>query len=71
MMKKSEFRRILREARVGYGFDPIEQTPEGLFCTGCNTVHKRPTKMYKGGAGNAEIMCNVAIVHFYNPEETP
>lgn len=66
-LSKSEERRIFKEACNGYGFAEVDQTPEGLFCTGCNTVHKRPTKMY--GGHNKETLCRFQVVRLYNPED--
>ena len=61
--------KIFEEACNGFGFEEIEQHPDGTYCTGCNTVHKRPTKMYKGGPGNKEILCKFQVILLYNPEE--
>jgi hypothetical protein len=67
-MTKNEEQRIFNEAVNGYGFTEVSQTPDGVYCTGCCYVHKRPTKMYKGGMGDKDVMCKYAIVKFYNPE---
>jgi hypothetical protein len=58
---------IFEEAKIGYGFEEVEQTPEGLYCAGCLTTHKRPTKMYQTGSAPKELWCKHSIVHFWNP----
>jgi len=64
-MKKSEENRIFAEAVNGYGFVEKEQTADGIYCTGCMTVHKRPTKMYENGR---DVLCRFQVVELYNPE---
>lgn len=59
--------RIFQEACNGYGFEEIEQKVDGVYCTGCLTVHKRLTKMYSNGR---DILCRDQVVRLYNPEET-
>jgi hypothetical protein len=58
--------RIFKLACDGYGFEEIEQTADGLYCTGCQQVHHRPIKMYSNGQN--EVLCKSAVVRFYNPE---
>lgn len=65
-MNKSEEKRIFREAINGYGFQEVEQTADGVYCTGCHKVHKRPTKMYKN---DRDVLCRYQIIYLYNPEE--
>jgi hypothetical protein len=67
-MKKSEENRIFREACIGYGFEEIQQTPDGTYCTGCETIHKRPTKMFKAPM-NKDVLCRYQVIRLYNPEE--
>lgn len=67
-MSKSEEERIFREAVNGYGFQEVEQTSDGTFCTGCHVVHKRPTKMYTLNPGKNETLCRFQVVNLYNPE---
>lgn len=64
-MSSSEENRIFKEAVNGYGFEEVEQTPEGLYCTGCGVAHKRPTKMYSNGQ---ETLCKYQVIRLYNPE---
>ena len=59
--------KIFREACIGYGFVEVPQTPEGLYCTGCFYVHKRPTKMYTNG--HKETLCRFQVIRLYNPED--
>ena len=54
----AEINRVFKEAANGYGFTEIEQKPEGVYCTGCNRTHKRPTKMYSNGK---DVMCKYQI----------
>ncbi len=70
-MTKTEEKRIFAEACNGFGFDPVEQYPEGLYCVGCMTVHKRPTKMYSNGERNSLgwCLCRFQVVRLYNPED--
>lgn len=67
-MTKAKENRIFREACNGYGFEEIEQTADGTYCTGCNAVHKRPTKMYKAPQ-NKDVLCKYQVVRLYNPEQ--
>lgn len=60
-MKKSEENRIFAEAVIV----EKEQTADGIYCTGCMTVHKRPTKMYENGR---DVLCRFQVVELYNPE---
>lgn len=66
-MTRTEGRRVFAEACNGFGFEEVEQTVDGLYCTGCLVVHKRPTKMYTNGA--RECLCRYQVVRLYNPEE--
>lgn len=66
-MTRTEERRVFAEACTGYGFEPVEQTADGVYCTGCHVVHKRPTKMYSNGGG--ECLCRYQVVRLYTPEE--
>ena len=65
-LTKSEKNRIFNEACNGYGFEEVEQDIDGIYCTGCHRVHKRPTKMYSNGK---EHLCKHQIVRLYNPED--
>ncbi len=60
-------RKKLEEVCVGYGFDPIEQHVDGIYCTGCYTIHKRPTKMYSNGPkpNGGEVLCRYQVIHLY------
>lgn len=58
--------RIFRDAIDGYGFVEVDQTGDGLYCTGCMTTHKRPTKMYRQ---QKETLCRRQVIRMYNPEE--
>jgi len=64
-MNKKEENRIFKEAVIGYGFIEVIQRPDGLYCTGCHTTHKLPTKMY---TMNKEVLCKYQVVQLYNPE---
>jgi len=64
-MTKSEENRIFKEAVIGYGFVEIDQTPDGVYCTGCDQVHKRPTKMYR--LDKKEVLCKYQVARLYNP----
>jgi len=64
-MKKEK---IFKEAVNGYGFEEIEQQPEGIYCEACCRVHKRPTKMYSSPYVTIKPICKDGIVRFYNPE---
>ncbi len=66
---KAEDRRIFEEAVNGFGFVEIEQHPEGQYCEGCCSVHKRPTKMYRCDGWPKHLYCRHAVVRFFNPEE--
>ena len=57
-----------KEIIDGYGFEEVEQTLDGIYCTGCFQTFKRPSKMYNNGQG--VIMCRKCIEHFYNQEDT-
>jgi hypothetical protein len=61
--------RIFAEAVNGFGFEEVDQSPDGVYCTGCLIVHKRPTKMYQFSGNKKEVMCKSAVVRFYNPED--
>jgi hypothetical protein len=65
LSNKSEYERIFREALNGYGFVEVPQSSDGLFCTGCLTTHKRPTKMYQA---QRDVLCKFQVVNLYNPE---
>jgi hypothetical protein len=69
-MTKAEFEKTFQETANGYGFEEIEQTPDGVFCEGCLTVHKRPTKMYSQYPKDvwANAYCKHAVVRY---GETP
>lgn len=60
--------RVFKEAVNGYGFEEIKQTAEGVFCQGCLTTHKRPTKMYASSFVTITPVCRFAITRFYNVE---
>ena len=64
MLTRSQEDAIFKEAVNGYGFEEIEQKPDGIYCTGCLQTHKRPTKMYSNGRDN---LCKHQVVRFYNP----
>jgi hypothetical protein len=66
-MTSSKDERIFREACNGYGFTEVEQSSDGLYCTGCMIIHKRPTKMYSNG--QREVLCKTQVIRLYNPEE--
>lgn len=71
-MTKREEKRVFAEACNGFGFEPVEQTPDGLYCEGCMTIHKRPTKMYAGGNAKSGLMrclCRYQVVRLFNPED--
>ena len=61
----TELNRIFKEAVIGYGFEEVEQTVDGVYCTGCGSVHKRPTKLYQAGV---DILCKYQVIRLYNPE---
>lgn len=57
-----------KEIAEGYGFEEVPQEGDGIYCTGCYRVHKRPTKMYENaikGRPGREVMCRDAIIRFY------
>ncbi len=60
-------KKIFEEAVNGYGFEEVEQRPDGLYCNACNTIHKRPTKMYKTRCAPKELFCKYGIIRFWNP----
>lgn len=63
-------KKIFEEACLGYGFDEVGQTIDGTYCTGCNMVHKRPTKMYSNKHRHrGDTLCRYQVVRLYNPEE--
>ena len=66
MLSKKEENRIFKEAVIGYGFIEVQQTPQGIFCTGCLSIHKRPTKLYKN---QKDTLCKYQVVKLYNPEQ--
>ena len=65
-MFNAEENRIFKEACNGYGFEEVEQTVDGVYCTGCCQVHKRPTKLY---SNRIEILCKYQVIKLYNPEQ--
>ncbi len=67
-MSNSSDDRIFNEAKTGYGFEEVEQRPEGIYCAGCLSIHKRPTKMYRDGV-RRELWCKQSIIRYWNPEE--
>lgn len=67
MLSTAQENRIFREAVNGYGFVEVEQTPDGVYCTGCGVSHSRPTKLYTNGH---DTLCKYQVVRLYNPEET-
>ncbi len=71
MLTKSEQKRIFAEACNGFGFEETEQEADGLYCTGCMVVHKRPIKMYRmgGNARDRECLCRCQVIRLYNPED--
>ena len=58
--------KIFAEACNGYGFEEVPQLGDGVYCTGCLCVHKRPTKMYSNGS---DTLCKHAVVRLYNPDD--
>lgn len=66
LKSEHEINRIFREAVNGYGFVEVPQTIDGVYCTGCSSTHKRPTKMYTNGR---DTLCKHQVVWLYNPEE--
>ena len=68
MSTKAEETHIFQEAFNGYGFEEIQQTPDGIYCTGCDAVHKRPTKMYKAPM-NKDVLCRYQVIRLYNPAD--
>lgn len=66
LLSDSEINKIFKEAANGYGFVEVNQAPEGIYCTGCNQTHKRPTKMY---SNRTDVMCKIQVALNYNPEE--
>jgi hypothetical protein len=60
-------RNLFWECCNGFGFEEIDQEPDGVYCTGCLVVHKRPTKMYTNG--QKEILCRHAVIRLYNPDD--
>lgn len=69
MITENEKNRIFKEAVIGYGFDEVKQQSDGIYCNGCYTVHKRPTKMYSNGKGNSGNLCKDQVILLYNPED--
>lgn len=72
MITKSEEKRIFAEACNGFGFEEADMNSvDGLYCTGCMFVHKRPTKMYRmgGNAKDRECLCRYQVIRLYNPED--
>lgn len=70
--KQQSFEEKFAESANGYGFTEIEQSIDGVYCTGCGQTHKRPTKMYANlpaGRTGRDVMCKAAIVRFYPIEE--
>jgi hypothetical protein len=66
---KSQIDKIFKEACDGFGFEEVDEsqyTPDGIWCTGCRMIHKRPTKMYTNGR---EVMCKWRVAVDYNPED--
>lgn len=61
--------KLFAEICNGYGFEEIEhKTPDGIYCTGCHCVHKRPTKMYSNvpeGRAGREVLCKHQVIHLY------
>lgn len=69
-MTASENNRIFREACNGYGFEEVQQQADGLYCQGCLTIHKRPTKMYSNGQrGLGSMLCKYQVIRLFNPED--
>lgn len=60
--------KVFKEACIGFGFEEVEQNPDGVYCTGCGFIHKRPTKMFRA-KGIKETLCKFQVVRLYNPEE--
>ncbi len=62
--------RVFKDACNGYGFEEVPQEPEGLYCEGCMTAHKRPTKMYSNGErGLGKCLCRFQVCRLFNPED--
>jgi hypothetical protein len=68
MLSKKEENRIFKEAVIGYGFEEIKQTGDGVWCDGCQKVHKRPTKVYQHSDKKTQL-CKYYVVAWYNPED--
>jgi len=64
-LSDKEINRIFKEACIGYGFKEVPQNADGIYCTGCCVVHKRPTKLYTNGR---DTMCKFQVANLYNPE---
>lgn len=69
MSNENKFKRLAE----GYGFVEIQHsTPDGTFCTGCLSVHKRSTKMYANepeGRETRQVMCREAVLWFYGSSD--
>jgi len=63
--------RIFKEAVNGFGFEEIPQNGNGIYCWGCLTVHKQPTKMYshENHLKNPRFLCRNAVIFYFNPED--
>lgn len=62
--------KLFQECRDGYGFEEVEQQPDGLYCEGCMAVHRRPTKMYSNGdRGLGHCLCKFQVVRLFNPSD--
>lgn len=56
--------KLFEEVCNGWGFELVEQTPEGVYCEGCLVPHKRPAKMYSCDGGKT-FYCKHAVLRFY------
>ena len=57
--------RLFAEICNGYGFVEISQEPDGIYCTGCCSVHKRPTKIYQNTGDKREKLCKYQVIRLY------
>ena len=60
---------IFYEAINGFGFVEVKQSPEGVYCSGCCKIHKRPTKLYSCDR-NKNCYCRYYVIKWFNPEES-
>lgn len=71
-------KQTFQEIADGYGFEEIQQLVDGVYCCGCYSVHKRPTKMYSNGPvtfdgrpvrPGVEVLCRIQVFHLYGDRE--